>query len=528
MPLLSVEALDVSFEQTSIVRDLWFGVGSGEILGLVGASGSGKSMTALALMQLLPAQTRMQGSVRLQGVELVGLSPQALRNIRGRSIGMVFQEPMSALNPTMPIGDQVAETVLLHGAATPARAMLMAREALDAVGLTGPQGALERYPHELSGGQRQRVAIAIAIVLNPALLIADEPTTALDVSTQAQVLSLLESLARSRRMGLILVSHDLAVIGQLTDRIAVMQAGRIVEQGVTHDTLRNLQHPYSKALLAAAVPAGKRHPREAADTAAVLVVTGIVREYPLRRRSPWRAAGVFRAVDEASLAVHAGETVGLVGESGSGKSSLLRAILCVERSQAGDVRLMGESLSRATGNGERRLRRAMQAVFQDPYQSFDPRWSVEQLVAEPFHLLDVRPGRAERRRKVAAVLEQVGLSAADGARHPREFSGGQRQRIAIARALVTEPAVVVLDEAVSALDVLVRAQILDLLAALSERLQLAYLFVTHDLGVVRAIADRVYVMQRGRIVEQGPTQRVFMAPEHAYTRMLLAAMPRLA
>jgi peptide/nickel transport system ATP-binding protein len=539
-PLLSVESVGVTIEGVPVVRSLSFAVARGESLGLVGASGSGKSLTALAILQLLPAAARLSGTIRLSGVALTGMSAAQLCAIRGRDIGMVFQEPMSALNPSMRIGAQVAETVRLHGGASAAAARDRARVALDAVGLTGAQGALDRYPHELSGGQRQRVAIALAIVLGPALLIADEPTTALDVSTQAQVLALLRDLARSRGMGLILVSHDLAVIASVTDRVAVMQAGTIVEQVVTTDTLRNLEHPYSKALRAAAVLAPKRRAQysvagaDAADRdgfgsseAPVLDVRGIVRDYTMKRRSLWRRAGVLRAVDHASLIVHPGETVGLVGESGSGKSSLLRAILGLERPVAGEVLLRGASLL-AGGRAQRRLRRSIQAVFQDPYGSFDPRWPVERLLCEPFHLLDVQPSAAERRRRVAQVLDQVGLSAADATRHPHEFSGGQRQRIAIARALITEPAVVVFDEAVSALDVLVRAQILELLAGLSAQLQLAYLFVTHDLAVVRAIADRVYVMQRGRIVEQGATQRLFTAPEHDYTKMLLAATPRLA
>jgi peptide/nickel transport system ATP-binding protein len=440
---------------------------------------------------------------------------------------MVFQEPMTALNPLMRIGDQVAETVRLHERISSSRANAMARKALDSVGLTGDQGALDRYPHELSGGQRQRVAIAIAVVLRPALLIADEPTTALDVSTQAQVLVLLGDLARTRRMGLILVSHDLAVVAQVTDRIAVMHEGEIVEQGATAQTLRQLRHPYAKALLAAAALAPKRRVPASDSSTVVLDVRGIVREYPRRRRSFWRAEPAFRAVDGVSLEIRPGENVGLVGESGSGKSSLLRAILGLERTQAGEVRLLGEAFSTARGADLRRLRRSIQAVFQDPYGSFDPQWSVERLIAEPFHLLNAPPGLAERRRRVAAVLDQVGLAPADAVRYSHEFSGGQRQRIAIARALITEPAVIVFDEAVSALDVLVRAQVLGLLADLAERLKLAYLFVSHDLNVVRAIADRIYVMQEGRIVEQGSTDEVFASPQHEYTRNLLAATPRL-
>jgi peptide/nickel transport system ATP-binding protein len=440
---------------------------------------------------------------------------------------MVFQEPMTALNPLMSIGDQVAETVRLHRPVSVAEAKRAARESLDVVGLQGEQGALDRLPYELSGGQRQRVAVAMAVVLAPPLLIADEPTTALDVNTQAQVLRLLKHLARTRNMGLILVSHDLAVVAQVTDRIAVMHQGEIVEQGATQQLLHHLQHPYGRALLAAAQLKPKRSLPRHESSAPVLQACNIVQEYSRRRRSLWHPAPSLRAVDEVSLEVHSGETVGLVGESGSGKSSLLRVILALERPRRGEVVLLGNAFSAAKGASLRRLRGSIQGVFQDPYGSFDPQWSVERLVAEPFFLLDSAPSAAERRRRVATVLEQVGLCASDAQRHPHEFSGGQRQRIAIARALITEPAVIAFDEALSALDVLVRAQILDLLAKLAERLRLAYLFISHDLNVVRAIADRIYVMWQGRIVEQGSTQAVFSAPRHAYTRSLIAATPRL-
>ena len=525
--LLSLEALDVSLGEAFLVRNLTLHVEAGEILGLVGASGSGKSMTALAILQLLPPGARLGGSVRLRGTALTGMSEAGLQKVRGRDIGMVFQEPMTALNPLMKIGDQVAETVRLHDPKSATAARTLAREALDSVGLSGVQDWSDRYPHELSGGQRQRVAIAMAIVLRPALLIADEPTTALDVSTQAQVLSLLAQLARERGMGLLLVSHDLAVVAQMTDRIAVMHEGAIVEECVTN-RLHELRHPYARALLAAAELAPKPRSTRIRATDAVLEVRDVVRDYPRRRRSLWRAEPSFRAVDHVSLVVHPGETVGLVGESGSGKSSLLRAILRLEPLESGDVRLLGQPFSGADAAALRRLRRSIQVVFQDPFGSFDPRWTVERLIAEPFHLLDQPPGSHDRRQRVAVMLEQVGLSTADAGRRAHEFSGGQRQRIAIARALITQPAVVVFDEAVSALDVLVRAQILELLAGLAERLQLACLFVSHDLNVVRAIADRVYVMQRGRIVEHGITADVFEAPQHPYTRGLISATPRLA
>ncbi len=540
-PLLSVDRLSVSVGDAQIIRQLSFRVDAGEIVGLAGASGSGKSMTALAIMRLLPPRARSSGAVHLNGAAITAKSEAELQAMRGRDIGMVFQEPMTALNPLMQIGDQVAETVLLHGAADRRRANTLAREALDAVGLEGEAGGFNRYPHELSGGQRQRVAIAIAVVLRPALLIADEPTTALDVIAQAHILTLLRELVAERRMGLILVSHDLAVIARVAHRLMVMNDGKIVEErtldgeepGQIRRSLRHLRHPYTRALLAAAELPMKRA-AAAADAAAgedrappVLEVRGLTREYRRSRRSLWHARTAFRAVDDVSLNLRAGENVGLVGESGSGKSSLLRAILALDPPQGGEVRLLGEPFSTATGANLRRLRRSIQVVFQDPYGSFDPQWPVERLIAEPYHLMDAPPSAADRRRRVAAVLEQVGLAAADGLRYPHEFSGGQRQRIAIARALITEPAVIAFDEAVSALDVLARAQILELLGELSRRLKLAYLFVSHDLNVVRAIADRVYVMLDGRIIEHGPTADLFSSPQHEYTRALIAATPRI-
>ncbi len=547
--VLRVEGLSVAFESAPsrgapmrvapIVKDLSLSIDAGEILGLVGASGSGKSMTARAIMQLLPPGARMSGSVRLRGASLSSMSPAELQSVRGREVGMIFQEPMAALNPLMRIGDQVAETVRLHRRGSWRAARAAARVALDQVGLSGEAAALERLPFELSGGQRQRVAIAIAIAMGPSLLIADEPTTALDVITQAQVLALLRDLSKLRGMSLLLVTHDLAVIAQLADRVAVIQQGEIVEQGVTAQILRHGRHPYTRSLLAAARLQPKRVPGAPRDsalgpedaqipgTAPVLEVNNVVLEYPRRRHSLFKAAAPLRALDGVSLSIRAGETVGLVGESGSGKSSLLRVILALRNSTEGSVNLLGHAFTAAAGTRARGLRRDIQAVFQDPVGSFDPRWPVARLIAEPFFLFDTPPSTAERRRKVAEVLEQVGMNASDAGRYPHEFSGGQRQRIAIARALITQPAVIVFDEAVSALDVLVRDQILQLLAELAARVKVACLFVTHDLHVIRAIADRIYVMQAGRIVEEGATESVFRAPKHAYTRALIDATPAL-
>ena len=525
--LLHIQDLSVVIAATPIIKNVSLKVAAGEILGLVGASGSGKSMTARAIMQLLPPGASMTGSVQLRGEELSGMSAARMQAVRGRDVGMIFQEPMSALNPLMCIGDQVAESVRLHRTVSRRSARDAARAALDQVGLSGEAGALDRLPYELSGGQQQRVAIAMAIVMAPCLVVADEPTTALDVITQAQVLALLRDLARLRGMGLLLVTHDLAVIAQLADRIAVMQQGEIIEQGNTAQILQHGRLPYTQALLSAARLRPKRALEPRPDAAEVLRVEGVLLEYPRKRRSLFKAAPPLRAVDGVSMSIRAGETVGLVGESGSGKSSLLKVILALQNPGQGGVKLLGTAFSAMAGRSTRRLRRDIQAVFQDPVGSFDPRWPVERLIAEPFFLLDAPPWGAERRRKVAEVLDQVGLNASDAQRYPHEFSGGQRQRIAIARALITQPAVIAFDEAVSALDVLVREQILELLAQLAERLNVAYLFVTHDLHVIRAIADRIYVMQRGRIVEEGATESVFSSPQHAYTRALIEATPLL-
>ncbi len=527
MALLEIENLSVTIGATPILSSVSLQVGEGEVVGLVGESGSGKSMTALSVMRLLPRQSQVSGTIRLEGQELGSFSEAQMCALRGRDMGMVFQEPMTALNPVRTIGDQVSETVRLHTDASTAEAAAIARRMLDRVGLPAEQFPLTRYPHELSGGQRQRVVIAMAIALRPKLLICDEPTTALDVTTQAQVLDLLMGLVREDGLGLIMITHDLAVVAGMADRVAIMRQGEVVEEGETLALFRSMRHDYSKSLLEASthVPQRSRHEKPADQT--MLSVRQVVRDYPLPRPSIFAKRPMFRAVDHVEFDLHRGENLGLVGESGCGKSTLSRAILALESIQGGEIRLDGESLSAASGLTLRQLRQRIQVVFQDPYGSFNPRHRVERLVAEPFFLFDQMPDASERRRRVEQMLERVGLTGSDADKFPHEFSGGQRQRIAIARALITEPEIVVLDEAVSALDVSIRAQILDLLASLSDRLHVSYLFISHDLSVVRSITDRVLVMNAGKIVEQGPTEQVFRDPQHPYTQSLLAATPNL-
>ncbi|QDL90910.1 ABC transporter ATP-binding protein [Paroceanicella profunda] len=585
--LVQVSGLNVSIGALPVLRDVTFDVAPGEILGLIGESGSGKSMTALALMDLLPPRARRSGSLRLEGTELNALTERQMCGVRGRDIAMVFQEPMTALNPVLCIGDQVAETVRQHTGATRAEARARAAEVLARVGLPQETFPLSRYPHELSGGQRQRVVIAMAIALRPKLLICDEPTTALDVTTQARIVALLRRLVAEDGMGMIFITHDLGLVAGLADHICIMRGGEIVERGPTGPLFREMRHPYTRALAEASVhvparPGGGARARGAPgpggmadrpqgpgvqaedarepDTRAhgapgpgvrttvaqvpdarlrgaeadgaqgpetpLLEIRNLVRAYPAPRGlGPRRPA--MRAVDGVSFTLRRGENLGLVGESGCGKSTLTRALLGLEATQGGSIRFDGAEIP-AGAPVPRAVRQRMQVVFQDPYGSFNPRHRVERLVAEPFHLLDAPPRGRERRARVAEALESVGLSAADASKYIHEFSGGQRQRIAIARALVIRPDLIILDEAVSALDVSIRAQVLDLLAALSGRFGMSYLFISHDLGVVRAITDRVMVMRAGRIVEAGETEALFHNPQHPYTRELLAATPSLA
>ncbi|MCF6327189.1 MAG: dipeptide ABC transporter ATP-binding protein [Devosiaceae bacterium] len=527
--LLTIKDLSLNIGETKILQDIDLEVNGGEILGVIGESGSGKSMSALAIMQLAPGGAKINGSIKFKGEELLKFSEKQMCELRGSEIGMIFQEPMSALNPVKTIGEQVAETVLIHSNVSKREAQQIAREVLERVELPSDEFPLNRFPHQLSGGQRQRVVIAMAIAHKPALLIADEPTTALDVTTQAQILKLLEKLVEEDGMGLILITHDLAVVAEVAKNVVIMQNGIVVEAGETLEVFSDLKHPYSKQLFAASNHVPKRVNRAKPDKEKpVLRASNILRQYPGRGGSFFKKSKPFTAVDKVSFYIAKGENVGLVGESGCGKSTLSRALLALDIMQGGIVHLDGETISAGKGankGASRAARRKMQVVFQDPYGSFNPRHRVEKLVAEPFYLLDDPPRGIERRQRVEKALIEVGLNAADADKYIHEFSGGQRQRVAIARALIIEPALIILDEAVSALDVSIRAQILDLLAQLSDKRGISYLFISHDLSVVRAITDRVLVMRDGVIVEEGESQSVFANPQHPYTKQLLGAVP---
>ncbi|MER9054833.1 dipeptide ABC transporter ATP-binding protein [Mesorhizobium sp. M0174] len=528
MSLLEIEKLSLTIGSTRILRDIELSVAPGEVMGLVGESGSGKSMTALTVMQLLPWAAHTSGRITFDGIDILAASEDQMCALRGDDIGMVFQEPMTALNPVKTIGEQVAEGIRWHTRASRADAEERARKMLDRVGLPAAQFPLSRYPHELSGGQRQRVVIAIACALKPKLLIADEPTTALDVVLQAQILDLLRDLVAENRMGLLLISHDLAVVTEMADRIIILRHGEVMEAGDTARTLSEQLHPYTRQLAQASmhVPARARA-HDSGSAKPLLQVENVTRDYPGRRTSLLKRAAPIRAVDDVSFSMAPGQSVALVGRSGCGKSTLARMVLALDGPTSGAIRFRGDTL---TGKSEAELkpaRRDMQVVFQDPYGSFDPRQKVEGLVAEPLHVLEKKPVPAARREMVAHALHEVGLSPGDMDKYPHEFSGGQRQRLSIARAIIMRPKLVVADEPVSALDVSIRAQILDLFADLNQKLGIAYLFITHDLTVARAITDEVMVMHDGKIVERGRTSDVLDHPQSAAAKALVAAAPDL-
>jgi microcin C transport system ATP-binding protein len=520
-PLLSVEDLTIAFGPRPVVRGLSFTLRAGETLALVGESGSGKSLSALATLRLLPPAARiLSGRITLDGTDVLGADERALLRLRGGVAGMVFQEPMTSLNPLHGIGRQVGEAVTLHrplsGAALRARVL----EVLRLAGLPRAEERLNAYPHQLSGGQRQRVMIAAALANDPKLLIADEPTTALDVTIQAQILELLADLKARLGMAMLLITHDLAIVRRHADRVVVMRDGEAVEQNTAAALFADPQHPYTRMLLATQ-PHGRPAP-VAPAAPLVAEVEGLRVHFPIRRGLLRRQVGAVKAVDGVSLAVREGETLGLVGESGSGKTTLGLALLRLEGSE-GAIRFERRDIQPLSRRALRPLRRRMQVVFQDPYGSLSPRLSAGEIIGEGLEVHEPGLTRAARDAAVAGALEEVGLDPGMAQRYPHEFSGGQRQRIAIARALVLKPRLLVLDEPTSALDVTVQAQVVELLRALQARHRLAYLFISHDLRVVRALAHRIVVLKDGRVVEEGEAEQLATAPREPYTRALMAA-----
>jgi microcin C transport system ATP-binding protein len=521
MSLVEVKDLSVAFGPKRVVSGVSFTVERGETLALVGESGSGKSVTALSLLQLLPpGGSNPTGSIRLNEQQMIGADAETLRRSRGELAGMVFQEPMNSLNPLHRVGRQVAEAIALHRRIPPHSLRERVIDVLRQAGFADAEHRLEAFPHQLSGGQRQRVMIAMALANNPSLLIADEPTTALDVTIQAQILKLLTRLRSERRMALLLITHDLQIVRRYADKVCVMKDGEVVEGGRVADVFEAPFHPYTCALLAA-VPRG--HPAPLPNDAQCLLQADDIKvHFPIRRGVLRRTVGHVRAVDGVSLAVREGETVGLVGESGSGKTTMALAALRLERA-GGRIMFDGADIGGLNQNGMCSLRSSMQIVFQDPFGSLSPRMPVGEIVAEGLRVHERQLTSGERERRVAAELEEVGLPADAANRYPHEFSGGQRQRIAIARAMVLKPRFVVLDEPTSALDMSVQAQIVELLRRLQQVHRLAYLFISHDLKVVRALAHRLVVLRHGHVVEQGDADVVFAHPREEYTRKLMAA-----
>ncbi len=522
-PLLAIRNLSVAFHHDRIVTEavsaVSLDVHPGETVAIVGESGSGKTVTALSTVDLLPENARRTGSVRFQGRELIDLEPTELRRVRGKDICFVFQEPMTSLNPLHTLEKQIGEIIQLHNPVPASRLRDTIIELLDKTGIENPAARLPAYPHQFSGGQRQRIMIAMALANNPALLIADEPTTALDVTTQAQILALLDRLRTTTGMGLLFITHDLSIVRRIADRVYVMHQGEILEDGPTEQVFAAPGHAYTRELIAAEVTTAP----EAADPRApvVLETNALKVWYPIRRGLLRRTVAHIKAVQDCSLMVRQGHTLGIVGESGSGKTTLALALARLVAAE-GSIAFDGIAFNTIGRKDVRQLRRQIQIVFQDPYGSLSPRLSVEEIVAEGLVVHeDLTP--AERQARTEAALRDVGLDPAIMTRYPHEFSGGQRQRIALARSIILRPRLILFDEPTSALDRTVQTQILQLLLKLQDDHDLAYIFISHDLRVIRAVAHDVAVMHRGRIVEHADVRTIFEDPQHAYTRTLMAA-----
>ncbi|MDR6419317.1 microcin C transport system ATP-binding protein [Paraburkholderia phenoliruptrix] len=526
VPLLELDHLHVSFGETVAVNDVTLTIRRGERVALVGESGSGKSVTALSVLRLL-SDAQVSGSIRFDGEDLLAKSEREMRGLRGSDIAMIFQEPMTALNPLYTVGDQIAETIVVHDGVSAAEARKRAVALLGRTGIPEPGKRVNSYPHELSGGQRQRAMIAMALACRPRLLLADEPTTALDVTIRAQIVDLLLELQRDeaekRGMAVLLITHDLNLVRNFAERIAVMEKGVLVESGPVEQVFGSPQHPYTQRLLAS---------RPQRTVVPVLPIAPVLLEardvsVDFKTKLPgfagWFRSGRFRAVADASVSLRQGETLGIVGESGSGKSTLAMALLGLQRTAHGEIEFQGRALGSYRGTEQTALRSNMQVVFQDPFSSLSPRQTIERIVGEGLALHRPQMSPQARRDKVLAVLREVGIDRTALLRYPHEFSGGQRQRIAIARALVVEPRILILDEPTSALDVSIQQQVLKLLAGLQQKYNLGFVFISHDLAVIGAMAHRVAVMQNGSIVESGDVEKIFATPSHPYTRKLLKA-----
>jgi peptide/nickel transport system ATP-binding protein len=528
-PLLSVEQLKVTFNRNHMVVDsISFAIFPGETFALVGESGSGKSITALSVLRLLPNTATLNATaISLQGDNLLKLSELDLCKIRGRRIGLIFQDPMSSLNPVMTIGGQVAEAIQQHYPLSKADTQQRVLELLQQVELPEPQQRIKDYPHQLSGGQRQRVMIAIALAGKPDLLIADEPTTSLDVTIQAQILALLKSIQQQTGMALWLISHDLALVSTMADRVAVMQQGKIVETAGSTELFSKAKHPYTLKLLSALPSLQSCLNHSVHEQMPLLQVEDFHCYYPVRKGLFKRIVGYVRAVDGVSFTIQQGKTLALVGESGCGKTTLGKSLLNLIPGGFGSVKIDGISLNGLGGESLRKQRANMQIIFQDPFSSMNPRMLVSDIIAEGISALHPDVTATDRKERVRDLLQQVGLPEDSALRYPHEFSGGQRQRICIARALAVRPKLIVCDEPTSALDVSVQAQIIQLLKTLQKEQGISYLFITHDLAVVAEIADDVAVMYQGKIIEQGDVEEVLFSPKHAYTKKLISAVPVL-
>ncbi len=557
-PLLSIKDLSISFPEEGklnrVVSGNSFTVEPGELVAIVGESGSGKSVTALSILKLLPEAAKISGQVIFNGeeaVDLLELPDKLITKIRGNQIAMIFQEPMTSLNPVFTCGQQVMEAIQLHQKANKESARQKTIELFEQVKLPYPKNIIKRYPHEISGGQKQRVMIAMAMSCNPALLIADEPTTALDVTVQKTILELIKSLQQKNNMGVIFITHDLGVVADIADKILVMYKGEIVEQGISKDILQRPQHQYTKALLAcrpAGQPKGKKLPvvedflkpdsvvhtknslaviqtAHHQSTRTILDVKNLTVQFPVKRNFLGRASEFFNAVDDVSFSVKQGDIVGLVGESGCGKTTLGRAILQLLKPSSGKIILDGKDLTKINAADLRQMRRDLQIVFQDPYGSLNPRITIGKAILEPLQVHSVLSSNKQRKEKVMELMEKVNLDTDHYNRYPHQFSGGQRQRICIARALALNPSFLIFDESVSALDVSVQAQVLNLLNDLKNEFGFTAIFISHDLSVVHYICNRILVMHEGKIVEEGEASQIYFHPQNEYTRNLVNAIP---